>query len=142
MTITIPTIIIMRAWSGAGKSTWIQTWVPWATVCSADDFFVRHGNGTYKFDPRLLGVAHKTCLDSFRRAIAAGDAMIVVDNTNIRRSWYKDYVTLGREAGYQVFQKCLKTRFVNTHGVPEDKVSQMMSDFEVDTDLLEYVENA
>lgn len=128
-------VILVRGSSGAGKSTWIKTNAPTATVCSADDFFVAHGNGTYKFNPSLLGRAHKACLSKFESALSAGDELIVVDNTNIRRSWYKDYVRLAHLAGYEVFQKCLTTRFTNTHGVPEDKVEQMISTFEDDATL-------
>lgn len=133
------TIIVLRGGPGSGKSTWIKGTLPvTAVVCSADDFFVRHGKGTYAFDARLLGRAHKECLNKFEKAISDGVDLIVVDNTNIRKSWYKDYVRFGTEHGYKVFQKCLTTRFVNTHGVPEDKVDKMISDFEVDTDLPEY----
>lgn len=132
-------VILMRAPSGFGKSTWIRNnTVPDKTaVCSADDFFVARGHGKYAFDPKLL--ARKSCLDKFRAAMAANIEVIVVDNTNLRKSWYKDYVSLAKENGYKVFQKCLLTeRFVNTHGVPEKKVEQMIASFEVDDSLEHY----
>jgi predicted kinase len=126
----------MRAISGAGKSTWIKTHVPTATVCSADLYFER--SGTYKFDPSLLGKAHGSCVYAFKEALARGDEMVVVDNTNLIRKHYKEYVELAKAAGYDVFQKCLKTQFVNTHGVPADKVAQMRASFQDDTTLPEY----
>jgi len=125
----------MRAASGSGKSTWIKTNFPEATVCSADNFFVSHGKGQYKFNPSLLGAAHKSCLSAFEKALAAGDNVVVVDNTNIRKSWYQDYVKLATAKGYEVFQKCLTTKFQNTHGVPEEKVADMIKNFEEDLTL-------
>lgn len=132
---TNKTVVVMRAPSGYGKSTYVKTHFPSAVVCSADDFFVSHGGGTYKFNPRLLGVAHKVCLEKFSKALSEGADLVVVDNTNIRRDWYKDYVRLATEAGYKVFQKVLTTRYTNTHGVPEDKVGQMLADFQTDDTL-------
>ncbi len=135
-------VIIMRAHSGAGKSTWIGENVPTAVVCSADHFFMGHGNakGTYRFDPSQLGRAHKLCLDNFERALSKGEPLVVVDNTNIRVSWYKDYLKLASFHGYEVFQKCLKTRFVNAHGVPEEKVDQMIATFEEDHNLPHWID--
>jgi len=134
------TVILMRAASGQGKSTWIKNNVPSATVCSADDFFVTHGKGTYKFDAKLLGAAHSSCLRAFEKALTACEPLVVVDNTNIRVAWYKDYVKLAKFHGYSVFQKCLKTRFVNTHGVPEEKVDQMLATFEEDNNLSHWID--
>lgn len=131
-------VVIMRAPSGAGKSTWISTHLPTATVCSADHFFVKHGGGTYKFDPTLLGRAHGSCVAAFKAALARGDAAVVVDNTNLVRKHYKEYVDLAKAAGYTVYQKCLKTQFQNTHGVPDEKVAQMRATFQDDPTLPEY----
>jgi predicted kinase len=129
-------VIIMRAPSGAGKSTWIKTHAPTATVCSAD-FYFEH-SGSYKFDPTLLGKAHGSCVHAFKEALARGDALVVVDNTNLIRKHYKEYVELAKAAGYEVFQKCLKTQFQNAHGVPADKVAQMRASFQEDPSLTEY----
>jgi len=129
-------VILMRAASGSGKSTWIKTHVPQATVCSADLYFER--SGTYQFDSALLGKAHGSCRYAFEQALARGDDLIVVDNTNLIRKHYKEYVDLAKKAGYTVFQKCLKTQFQNTHGVPDDKVAQMRASFQEDPTLPEW----
>src|SRR5690348_12592645 len=126
-------VIVMRAPSGFGKSTWIKTHVPTATVCSADFYFER--GGSYKFDPTLLGKAHGSCLWAFKEALKRGDEVVVVDNTNLIRKHYKEYVELGKAAGYKVYQKCLKTQFQNTHGVPAEKVEQMKATFQEDPHL-------
>lgn len=125
-------VILMRAPSGFGKSTWIKNNVPHATICSADDFFVKRGNGTYSFDARLLGVAHKHCLQAFKDAVLRGDKLVVVDNTNLRKSWYKEYVEFSKVNDVELYQKVLTERFTNVHGVPEEKVNQMISNFEED----------
>lgn len=124
------TLFIMRAPSGSGKSTWIKTHLPSAVVCSADSYFYR--SGTYRFVPSHLPKAHAACLASATAAMAEGHATVVIDNTNIRREWYRKYVELARDYGYEVFQVCLTTRFQNVHGVPDDKVQQMHDTFEQD----------
>lgn len=131
-------IIVMRGISGAGKSTWIKNNVPDAVVCSADLWFSR--GGTYKFVPSQLGAAHNSCVEAFKKALADDSEVIVVDNTNLVRKHYKIYLDLASKAGYTVFQKCLKTRFVNVHGVPESKVDEMAQSFQTDNTLPEYPE--
>lgn len=128
-------LLLMRAPSGSGKSTWIQTHVPDALVCSADHAMIDSRTGVYQFSPTKLGYAHKSCFDKCATGMRDGVPVIVVDNTNIVRKHYANYVKLAQEQGYEVFQVCLKTRFTNVHNVPEEKVQQMHDTFEVDSTL-------
>jgi len=133
MTASKKTVILLRGSPGSGKSTWISAHLPDATVVSADKFFER--GGTYKFDGKLLKYAHESSQTAFKAALARGDALVAVDNTNIHKGNYQFYVTEATKAGYEVYQKVLTTVFQNVHGVPEDKVTRMRDLMEVDTYL-------
>ena len=123
------TVIIMRGQSGAGKSTWIKKNLPSdVTVCSADSYFSR--SGEYKFNPKLLGRAHGSCKEKFTDALIDGDELIVVDNTNTKRSEMEFYVRNARGYGYKVRFVRLDTPVDvaaqrNVHGVPHASVQAM-----------------
>lgn len=128
-------LILMRAPSGAGKSTYIKTHLPGALVCSADAFMYDKRTGLYDFKVEKLGWAHKSCFEACEKGMRDGVPVIVIDNTNIQRKWYKNYVDLAKKLGYEVYQKCLTTQFQNVHGVPDEKVAQMRESFEEDPTL-------
>lgn len=128
-------LIIMRAASGAGKSTWIKTHVPEAFVCSADNGMIDPRTGIYDFKPEKLHRAHKDCFSGIENAMKDGLPLLVLDNTNLQRKWYKPYVELAAKMGYEVYQKHLTTQFQNTHAVPDEKVAQMRAAFEPDDTL-------
>lgn len=46
-------IIIMQGVSGSGKSTYIKSTFPAATVVSADHFFINAATGIYEFKVQL-----------------------------------------------------------------------------------------
>lgn len=136
------TVIILRGASGSGKSTWTAKHAASGVVCSADTFMHNPKTGAYEFSPAKLGWAHKSCLAKFEDAVKRGEELVVVDNTNIKPAWYKDYVALAQSHGYQVFQKVMSGSFQNAHGVPGDKVQQMRDSFVQDTSLPHYEERA
>ena len=122
------TVIIMRGHSGSGKSTWISNNVPDALVCSADFYFSR--SGEYKFNPKLLGVAHQHCKLEFARSLMADSPLVVVDNTNTTLKEMKYYVETARRYGYMLMFIRLDTPVDvaagrNLHGVPRDAVQRM-----------------
>jgi predicted kinase len=134
-------LLILRGAPGSGKSTWItgniakQYSAEEYVICSADNFFVANGNGTYKFDPRLLGKAHGQCQYLANKAMESGLSLVVIDNTNITPKEYKPYIEMAAKHGYQVFQHVLNGNFNNTHGVPEDKVASMRMRFVTDSTI-------
>ena len=79
-------VIIMQGISGSGKSTKAHEIAEkhsaiGCRVVSADDLFTI--NGTYNFDPTLLGEAHKQCMRSFLAALQNPEVgLVIVDNTN------------------------------------------------------------
>ena len=92
------TMYIVRGASGSGKTTKAQTLG--GTVYSADDFFMH--NGTYLFDPTLLGQAHQASQDAVKAAAGKGESPIIVDNTNTQLWEMRPYVVVGLVNGYTI----------------------------------------
>jgi len=148
---------ILRGPSGAGKSTWTRQLADklgvQVMVCSADHFFERRNEGLlkrdgvdygtdYNFDPTKLPEAHAQCFNSFLRALANGDPVIVVDNTNERRWEYMNYELAAKIAGYEVEIVEFVVRTVeeivacakrNSHGVPLSVIATKAASMEPDT---------
>lgn len=74
------TVKILSGIPGSGKSHYARGF-PDATVCSADDYFMR--GGVYDFRPAELPNAHAECLAKFHDAVRAGHEVVIVDNTNV-----------------------------------------------------------
>nr|CCA22704.1 conserved hypothetical protein [Albugo laibachii Nc14] len=150
-----PWIIILRGIPGSGKSTVarqlsrILPQIHWkVSICSADLYF--EGRRGYRFDRNKLGIAHRQCFHTFKREIRAcldpenrdSQRVIVVDNTNVTRREYAQYIT----TSYKFY--CVRVRIVeiqcidigtafamarrNSHGVPIDRVLQMWMRWEDD----------
>jgi len=131
-------VIILRGFSGAGKSHYIKTHFPNAVVCSADDYFVNEA-GEYEF--KNPDIAHGKCLRKFVESIIANfdcdheDEFLVVDNTNIRMAELAPYYQVARAYGYQAEiiridcdPEIAAAR--NKHGVPLEKIQEWAAKFE------------
>lgn len=123
-------VVIMRSISGGGKSTYIRKNFPDAVICSADHFFSDKKTGEYKFNPKLLGLAHKTCSSKFQKALRNKEPLIVVDNTNTTMREIRPYVMAAKNAGYEVEIVRIDTPVDvahkrNTHGVPLEAIQRM-----------------
>ena len=135
------TLIIMRGLPGSGKSTYVKENFPDAVVCSADSFFLNE-DGEYIFVNWKLQQAHQHCFRAFIDAVTSDAETIVIDNTNICRWEYENYVFMAEKFGYRI--RKIRMNFAesdiplfgkrNIHGVPELKINQMFERFEDDTD--------
>jgi len=128
------TVVVLRGVPGSGKSTYIKTNYPLASVCSADDFFLDK-NGKYVWDPKKIDSAHSTCLRKFLHNLQSGLETVVVDNTNVRLWEIAPYVALAKAYGYEakiirinIPAKTAANR--NVHGVPLATVNKMIKGFE------------
>lgn len=124
-------VYIMRGIPGSGKSTKARELAgETGAIHSTDDYF--EVDGEYRFDPRLLHRNHQLNFQAFRASLAVGVNPVIVDNTNIRRRDFKNYVKAAGEAGYQVEEiviplidaKLAAQR--NSHGVPEQAIQRMI----------------
>lgn len=124
-------VLLLSSIPGAGKSTYCKSLPATAVICSADHYMMV--GDKYEFSPRKLGFAHKSCKAKAFDAIKRGEELVVIDNTNIKYSDFKDYVQAGKAAGYEIeivrldcpVDLALKR---GTHNVPADVVKRMASD--------------
>jgi predicted kinase len=119
-------VIIMRGNQGSGKSTYAKANYPGAIICSADNYMVNH-LGDYHFNPMNLSIAHGNCKNAFMQALELKAQTVVVDNTNIAPSWFKEYVEAAARHGYEVeIVRVLCAPEIahqrNKHGVPFETV--------------------
>lgn len=129
-------LTILRGLPGAGKSTTLQR-LRDPLVCSADHYFLQP-DGSYLFDPALIGEAQSACQEACLRAMARGEQHIVLDNTNTRRWEFRLYETMASVFGYKVeiidlydggkSDEELAAR--NQHGVPIEKIALMRARYE------------
>lgn len=127
---------IMRGIPGSGKSTAARQLAgKTGKIHSTDDYFMK--DGKYQFDPAQLRRNHELNFQAFKADLALGISPLIVDNTNTQKWEYQKYVDAAQEAGYDVEivviphidPKLAAKR--NTHGVPEDKIRQMLARWEV-----------
>ena len=126
-------LYIMCAFPGAGKGFWIDNNIPNAKVCSADHFFVGD-DGVYRFNPGKLHAAHTSCQIKAHAFMKAGEAEVVIDNTNLATWQMQKYLDTAKEFGYEVeiiritanpdvaFKR-------QQHGVPKDGHDRMVQQF-------------
>lgn len=132
------TLIIMQGVSGSGKSTLAaQLAGDEGVIFSTDDYFM--DNGEYKFNPKILGNAHKWNQRIARDAMENQHPLIIIDNTNTQAWEARPYIEAAQEHGYTVefhrpqtewalnAEECAKR---NTHGVPLDAINRMLGRME------------
>jgi predicted kinase len=118
---------ILRGISGSGKSTYAKENYPWATICSADDYFMK--DGEYVFDFTKLSEAHRSCFVAVDFLLGRGDD-VVLDNTNTQLWEMSPYVMLAAKHRVEVEIIRIACDPViaaarNTHGVPTSSVISM-----------------
>jgi predicted kinase len=125
------TLYIVRGIPGSGKSTFAQSLD--CPVFEADQYFIDSETGEYKFDGSKIKLAHNWCKLRVEQSMEDDFQKIAVSNT-FTQEWEMDaYYELAKQYGYRVFSLIVENRHggVNEHGVPEDKLEQMKTRFEV-----------
>ena len=127
-------LIILRGIPGCGKSTVAEILADMgmdnkATICTADDFFMR--DGEYKFNPKALGIAHKICKDKCEKSMANDEKRVIVANTSTTEKELKPYTDLAKKYDYMVISLIVENRHggKNLHGVPDESLNKMEERF-------------
>jgi predicted kinase len=122
-------LYLLRGLPGSGKSTLAKSLG--GKHFEADMYFVR--DGEYQFDVTKLKEAHEWCRSSVGGLMINEEPKLVVSNTFTQEWEMKPYFDLARNYGYRVYSLIVENRHggVNEHGVPEDKLEQMKTRFEV-----------
>ena len=123
------TMLVMRGLPGSGKSTVVSSITrlyPGAVVCSADQYFMTD-EGKYEFDASQLKFAHQQSQNMARDACEAGERLVVVDNTGVKRWELVNYFRMAQSFDYTVILLEPRTPWKfnvnqlaikNNHGVP------------------------
>lgn len=101
-------------------------------IHSTDNYFIDK-DGKYKFNADMLMENHRKNYDAFCKNLNEGTPIVIVDNTNIRHKWYREYVEKANEIGYQVIEVLIDPDYCtvdemykrNKHNVPKKIVENM-----------------
>ena len=130
-------LILLRGLPGSGKTTLSKIILQLRStdepeVLSADDFF-EDKEGDYNFDATKLKEAHNYCQFRCSERMRQQKAKIVVANTFTQEWEMDEYFKMAERYNYRVHTVIVENRHgnENIHGVPEDKLQQMKSRFQI-----------
>jgi predicted kinase len=127
-------LFLLRGLPGSGKSTLAKMLVGDKDYChkEADMFFV-DGDGNYNFKPSKIKQAHKWCQEEIEFVMKYAHSRVVVSNTFTQEWEMEEYYKLAERYGYRVHSLIVENRHggINEHNVPEEKLEQMKTRFEV-----------
>jgi predicted kinase len=128
-------LYIVRGIPGSGKTTFAKTISP--IVVEADQYFT-DDKGNYIFDGSKIKLAHEYCRAQTEAWMITEDdqintSKVAVSNTFTQEWEMEPYFELAKKYGYKVFSLIVENRHggVNQHNVPEDKIEQMKTRFEL-----------
>lgn len=122
--------ILIRGLPGSGKST-VAEEIKKLLNCrhfEADMFFIED-DGKYVFNWQKLSEAHRWCLASTKKALEAGES-VIVSNTSIRIQEFQKYLDLSKAFNCEIIVIECFGKFQNIHGVPENTLKKMRENWE------------
>ena len=126
-------LYIVRGIPNSGKSTFAKTLVKRDYCHKESDMFFVDEDGNYNFKPSQIKDAHKWCQEEMDFLMKMSHSPVAVSNT-FTQEWEMDaYFELAKKYNYKVFRVIVENHHGNTndHNVPDDKIEQMRSRFEV-----------
>lgn len=119
-------LILIRGLPGSGKTTMAQKLTDYNHV-EADMYFIRP-DGFYDFNGGRLAQAHEMCRRIARDWLEVGN--VVVSNTFVKKWEMQPYLDMAKELGAEVQILEAKGNFQNVHGVPENIIARMKTNWE------------
>jgi uridine kinase len=130
-------LILVRGLPGSGKTTLSSVIMSHPSgngkeVLSADDFFT-DDKGEYNFDGSKLREAHNECQLRCAERMKLELSRVIVANTFTEEWEMKPYFDMAERYRYRVHTIIVENRHegTNVHSVPEEKITQMKSRFEI-----------
>jgi predicted kinase len=127
-------LFLLRGLPGSGKSTLAKSLG--GIHIEADQYFMV--DGEYKFDGSKIKLAHNYCQSQTGAWMRSNGEQvnvdrIVVSNTFTQEWEMQPYFEMAEKYGYRVYSLIVENRHggINEHGVPEEKLEQMKTRFEV-----------
>ena len=118
---------------GTGKSTLAEKLAP-AYNIATDDYPGLYVDGVYQ--AKLQKESHQWCLDTFKKWILAGHALIAVHNTFMLDKYRQPYTDFANQHGYIVSVINMLSTYIDgqltqsVHNVPLDVIENMSRTFE------------
>jgi hypothetical protein len=100
----------------------------WVMPHETDNYWLRP-DGTYDFNPKLIGDAHDWCFGEVRGSLRLGYCA-AVSNTFTTWREMERYVKLCKENGYELEVITMTNDYGNIHNVPEATLEKMRARFE------------
>ena len=134
---TLQRLWTIRGMPGSGKTTLAEmlAMLPRTLAVSTDDSFTTPEG--YKFDPELLGWAHRQCKQRVLRAMAAGNnetgepyLNIIVHNTFSQNWEIEPYRVLANRYRWELFIVEAQNNFGSVHDVTKDAMKRMENRWE------------
>lgn len=123
-------LIVIRGLPGSGKST-LAKWMAMNSYTyhlEADMFFMK-GDGTYDFQPALLGQAHEWCRTAAEAHLINGDN-VIVSNTFTTRKEIMPYSEIAMRLGVEFTVITVEGDYGSVHAVPVDTLRRMKARWE------------
>ena len=128
-------LLLIRGIHGSGKSTYAKSILKLyqeagKPICHYEaDMYFTNSNGSYIFDPTLLRDAHEWCQASVKHALETKHSCIV-SNTFIKKWELQPYIDMASSLKVPVTILTMEGKYGNIHGVPDEKIQQMIKNFE------------
>ena len=114
-------LTLIRGLPGSGKSTMAQSMG--ITHFEADMFFMK--DGQYQFNHTKIKEAHEWCQNQTKKALNRGE-QVVVSNTFVKKWEMQPYYDMCHDVSIIT----LTGNYGNIHGVPEEVIERMRSNWE------------